>query len=72
MIDDSIANAKKIEDTLARGEQKYQERIDQAKVEANKILEKASAETGKLTEEMKVKAKKKLRGWWIRPGAILK
>ncbi len=62
MIDDSIANSKRIEETVTRGERDYQDRIDRAKVEANKILEKANAEAGKMGDEMKVKAKKEIEG----------
>ena len=58
LIDDSIENSKKVEETLRRGERDYQERIDTAKVEANKILEKANAETGVIAEDMKNKTKK--------------
>ncbi|HLC69967.1 MAG TPA: F0F1 ATP synthase subunit B [Patescibacteria group bacterium] len=60
LIDDSIENAKKIESNLAHSEQKYQEKIDMAKVEANRILEKANAETEIVTAEMKEKAKKEI------------
>ena len=60
MIDDSIANAKKIEQTLQKSEQKYQARIDEAKVEANKILDRAATETGQITEAMKIKAKQEI------------
>jgi len=44
MIDDSIDNAKKIETNLGMSERKYQEKIDLAKVEANKIMEKSQQE----------------------------
>lgn len=60
MIDDSIENSKKIQDTLQRSEQKYQQRIDGAKVEANKILEKAFSETETVTAGMKNKAKQEI------------
>jgi len=60
LIDDSIENAKRIEDNLKRGERDYQERIDRAKVEANKILEKTNVEAGKLSEELKAKARKEI------------
>jgi len=62
MIDDSIENSKKVEETLRRGERDYQARIDTAKVEANKILEKTNVEAGKMSEELKVKAKKEIEG----------
>lgn len=57
MIDESIDNAKKIQDNLRHSEQKYQEKIDIAKTEAIKILEKASADAERSTVEMKEKAK---------------
>ncbi|TAN32941.1 ATP synthase F0 subunit B [Patescibacteria group bacterium] len=60
MIDDSLQNVKKIEDNLARSEQKYQERIDQAKVEASKILEKTNQEAVELGDNLKKKAKKEI------------
>ena len=60
LIDESIDNAKKIQDNLRASEQKYQERIDIAKAEAGKILEKAAAETEKITLDMKSKAKQEI------------
>src|SRR3989344_1738676 len=57
MIDDSIDNAKKIETNLGMSERKYQERIDQAKVDANKVIEKSQQEALALGETMKDKAK---------------
>ncbi len=60
MIDDSIENAKKIENNLAHSEQKYQEKIDMAKVDANRILEKANVEAENVTNEMREKAKKEI------------
>jgi F-type H+-transporting ATPase subunit b len=57
LIDESIDNAKKIQDNLRHSEQKYQEKIDTAKAEAMKILEKAGADSEKSTLEMKDKAK---------------
>ncbi len=41
-------------------QQKFQEKIDEAKVEANKIIEKTYEESGRMSEEMKVKAKKEI------------
>lgn len=60
MIDESIENAKRVQDNLVKSEQKYQERIDQAKVEANKILEKAVIEAADVGTELKEKAKKEI------------
>jgi len=60
MIDDSIDNAKKIETNLGMSEKKYQEKIDQAKVDANKIIEKASVEAVAVAEAAKEKSKKEI------------
>lgn len=60
MIDDSIDNAKKIETNLGMSERKYQEKIDQAKVDANKVIEKSQQEAVELAESMKAKAKKEI------------
>ncbi|KKQ40595.1 MAG: ATP synthase subunit b [Candidatus Magasanikbacteria bacterium GW2011_GWA2_37_8] len=60
MIDESIDNAKKIQENLSRGERDYQSKIDQAKVDANKIIEKAGTEAGELTNTMKEKAKEEI------------
>lgn len=57
LINDSIDKAKEIETNLAMSEQKYQGRIDEAKVAANKVLEAASVEAEQMGEKMKVKAK---------------
>jgi ATP synthase F0 subunit b len=57
MIEDSIDNAKVIETNLQMSEKKYQEKIDEAKVEANKIIENSRLEAIKLSEDMKIKAK---------------
>jgi len=62
MIDQSIDNAKKIEANLIMSDKKYQERIDQAKVEANKVIDKTQAEASKLGEELKAKSKKEIEG----------
>jgi len=57
MIDDSVDNAKKIETNLGMSERKYQEKIDQAKVDANKFIEKAQQEAAQVAESMKEKSK---------------
>lgn len=57
MIDDSIDNAKKIETNLGMSEKKYQEKIDLAKVEANKIMEKSQQEAVAAAENARTKAK---------------
>lgn len=60
VIDDSLNNAKKVQDNLARSEKDYQSKIDMAKVEANRILAKANSETEIVANEMKMKAKKEI------------
>jgi F-type H+-transporting ATPase subunit b len=60
MIDDSIDNAKKIETNLGMSERKYQEKIDQAKVDANKFIEKAQQEALLVAEAAKEKTRKEI------------
>ena len=62
LIDESIDNSRKIQDNLRHSEQKYQEKIDIAKVEAMKILEKAVVDAEKSSNEMKEKAKFEIEG----------
>jgi F-type H+-transporting ATPase subunit b len=58
IIDESIDNAKEVETNLKMSEQKFQEKIDEAKVDANKIIEKSHGEAKEVGEQMKEKAKK--------------
>lgn len=60
MIDESIDNAKKIQENLAKSEKEYQNRIDLAKVDANKIMEKATVAASAATEEAKATARKEI------------
>lgn len=60
MIDESITGAKRIQENLLKSEREYQARIDTAKVESNKIIEKTKAEADTLSESLKVKAKKEI------------
>lgn len=60
MIDDSIDNAKKIETNLGMSERKYQEKIDQAKVDANKFIAKSQEESALAAEAMKEKTRKEI------------
>ncbi len=60
IIDDSLDKAKEIDANLIMAGQKFQERIDEAKVEANKIIEKSHTQAEQLSAEMKVKAKKEI------------
>ncbi|MBT3538680.1 F0F1 ATP synthase subunit B [Candidatus Parcubacteria bacterium] len=57
LIDESLDKAKEVETNLARSEKTYEEKLDEAKVEANKVIEKAHAESKTLGENMKMEAK---------------
>ncbi len=57
LIDESVDNAKEIETNLWESEQKFQEHLDQAKVEANKIIAKATKEAGAMENKIKDEAK---------------
>lgn len=61
LIDESLDKAKEAETNLAMSGQKYKEKMDEAKKEANKIIENADAEAGKLGEDMKFKAKEEIK-----------
>lgn len=60
-INESLDKAKEVETNLAMSEQRYQERIDEAKVEARSIAERGYAEAEALAETMKQKAKKDIQ-----------
>ncbi|MEK7131297.1 MAG: F0F1 ATP synthase subunit B [Patescibacteria group bacterium] len=60
VVEDSLENAKKIETNLGMSERKYQEKIDQAKVDANKFIAKAQQESLRAAEIMKEKTKKEI------------
>lgn len=60
MIEESLNNAEKIHTNLQKSEKDYQDRIDTAKVEANKILEKTGVEAKKLSDSLNLKAKKEI------------
>lgn len=57
MIDDSIANSKKIDDMLRQGELGFQEKIDMAKAEASMILDRAKTESDLIAESSKKKTR---------------
>ncbi|PIZ94995.1 MAG: ATP synthase F0 subunit B [Candidatus Magasanikbacteria bacterium CG_4_10_14_0_2_um_filter_37_12] len=57
LIDESIDNAKEVETNLKMSEQKFQEKIDESKIESNKIIERAHTEAKEMGEKMKDKAK---------------
>lgn len=60
LIDESLDKAKEIESNLAMSEQKFQARIDEAKVEANKLIERTHDEAERMKESMKKKAKEEI------------
>ena len=57
IIEKSLDDAKKIDENLKKSEQQYQVRVDEAKVEYNKIQEKATADAEQLSQELKAKVK---------------
>ncbi len=59
-IDESLDNAKEVETKLGMAESKFQERIDEAKVEANAIIEKTHDESKKLADNMKTQAQEEV------------
>jgi F-type H+-transporting ATPase subunit b len=59
-IENSLINAQKVETSLQMAELKYQEKIDEAKAEANRIIEVAFNEGKNLTEDMKINATKEV------------
>lgn len=61
MIDESVDNAKAIETNLQMSEKKYQEKIDEAKVRANQVMEKSYAEAESLTKGLREKARVDIR-----------
>lgn len=62
MIDESIDKAKEVESNLMMSEQSYKEKLEEAKKEANKVLEKAHADATVLGDQMKEKAKVEIEG----------
>lgn len=59
-VDESIDNVKAIETSLQMSQKKYQEKIDEAKVAANKIIEKAHNESEVIAKQLKEKAHKEI------------
>jgi F-type H+-transporting ATPase subunit b len=57
IIDESLDKAKEVETNLAMSEQNYKAKLEEAKSEANKIIEKAHGEAEQLGNEMKAKTK---------------
>lgn len=62
IIDESLDRAKEIESKLVMANQSYQEKLDEAKAEANKIVARAHEEAKALGERMKQDAKTEIAG----------
>lgn len=56
VINESLDNAKKVEENLRLSEIKFQEKIDEAKMEANKIVEKTIKDAEEMSVGMNAKA----------------
>ena len=52
VIDESLDKAKQVETNLQMSEVKFQEKLDEAKVKANKVIEKSHSEAEILSETM--------------------
>jgi len=61
-IEDSLKNAEEVDKNLKESQEKYQNKIDEAKVEANKIVKFSQTEAQKAGEQMKDKAKVEIEG----------
>lgn len=62
LVDQSLENAKKIEENLRISDQKYKEKIDAAKVDSNALMAKATGAAEQAGAQMKEKAKKEIEG----------
>lgn len=60
IIDESLDRAKEIESNLEMSEQKFKEKIDEAKAESNAILQRTHEESAETAEKMKLKAKEEI------------
>ncbi len=60
LIDESLDKAKEVETNLAMSERKFQERVDEAKVESNRMIAKATEEAMAVSGDMKKKAKEEI------------
>lgn len=61
LINESLDKAKEVETALAMSERRYQERIDEAKVEANAIIEAAHKESEHVADRLKTKARQDIQ-----------
>ncbi|MBU2542541.1 F0F1 ATP synthase subunit B [Patescibacteria group bacterium] len=60
LIDESLDKAKEVDSNLQMAEIKFQERIDEAKAEASKVMSKVQEEGVELTNKMKERAQKEI------------
>lgn len=60
IIDDSLANAEKLKNKLAKSEEDYLARLAAAQVEAEKILEQARRDGEQLSDELKEKTRSEI------------
>ncbi len=60
IIDVSLDKAQEIERNLQESQKKFNEKLDEAKLEGNKIIEKAASEATEMSAEMKTKARKEI------------
>lgn len=60
VIDESLNKAKEVEESFVMSQQKFQEKIDEAKVEANKIIADAHEQSKMMQEKMKSEAKNEI------------
>lgn len=60
MIDESIANSKKIADNLANSEASYNQKLEQAKNDAQKMVEKSIGDAEAASLSVKTKAKQEI------------
>lgn len=60
IIDESLDKAKEIESNMTLSEQKFKEKIDEAKAESNQIIQHAHEEAEETAEKMKLKAKEEI------------
>ena len=60
LIDEGLKNAEEVKKNLHKSEQKYQERVDEAKSEAGKIIAKTQVDAAGVASNMKEKAKQEI------------
>lgn len=60
LIDESLDKAKEVDSNLQMAEIKFQERIDEAKAEASKVMSKVQEDGVELTNKMKERAQKEI------------